>query len=132
MFNFLDMNKKQYIHNLIKKKIFINLNENEYNEIIQYLFYIIEYIILRFSIKETDFDDFWHQIKQNNNRDIIALFNLLFPYIDDKEGSFALHKQIYYISDISSKKMIIFMMNQKINILYLISNIIYIINLKLI
>ena len=98
MFNFLDMNKKQYIHNLIKKKIFINLNENEYNEIIQYLFYIIEYIILRFSIKETDFDDFWHQIKQNNNRDIIALFNLLFPYIDDKEGSFALHKQIYYIS----------------------------------
>ena len=98
------MNKKQYIYNLIKNNIFINLNENEYNQIIKYLFYIIEYIILRFSINETDFDDFWHQIKQNNNRDIIALFNLLFPYIDDKEGSFSLHKQIYYISDISSKK----------------------------
>ena len=104
MINFLDNIKKEYIKNFIRIKILPNLNIIEYNIIIDKLCLIIDYITVRFSINPSKYNDFWHQLNQNNSRDIIAIFNLLFPYIDDKEGTYKLHHEIRNLSDISEKK----------------------------
>ena len=103
IYNFLNLDRKLYINNLIRNKILINLVRKEYNDLIEYLYLIIEYITIRFEINKIDYNIFWHQLTQNNNRDLIAFFNLLLPFIDDKEGTFELHKQIYNLSDISTK-----------------------------
>ena len=103
MFKFLDNSRKEYIYNLIKIKILPNLNKIEFDELINCLLKIIEYICIRFSIDPLNYDQFWNQLIQNNNRDIIAIFNILLPYIDDKEGKFSLHMEIYNLSDISIK-----------------------------
>ncbi len=125
-YKFLNTNRKLYINNVIQKKILVNLLKDEFDILMKYLHILIEYISIRFAIKITDYDSFWHQLTQNNNRDIIALFNLLLPYIDDKEGNFDLHKQIYKLEDISIKKdpLLEKINDESIN-KYLISNIQY-------
>jgi hypothetical protein len=100
--SFLDTNKKLYISNLIRNNILKNLNKDEFDLIIYYLYKIIEFVVIRFNID--NFNNFWHQLVQNNNRDIIAFFNLLLPYIDDKGGSYELHNQIFKLKDISCKR----------------------------
>jgi hypothetical protein len=65
---------------------------------------LINFIAIRFNFNLDTPDIYIYQLKQNNNRDIYALFNLLLPFIDDMEGSFYLHKQIYDLADISTKK----------------------------
>ena len=60
MFKFLDNTKKEYIRYFIKNKILVNLNYYEYDNIIILLFYIIEYIVLRFAISSNNFNDFWY------------------------------------------------------------------------
>ena len=104
MFNFLNIDRRNYIKNLIKTKILINLNQIEFDSIIYFLYTIIEYTILRFVIKQELYNDAWHQLKQNNNRDIISFFNLLLPYIDDKDNTYELHNKIFNLEDISCKK----------------------------
>ena len=120
MFKFLDNTKKEYIRYFIKNKILTNLNYDEYDSIIRLLFILIEYIVLRFAIHINHFNDFWNLLIQNNNRDLITIFNLLYPYIDD-ELNYSRHKLIYNLEDISIKK------NESINDQsknnYLISNI---------
>ena len=122
---FLNPNRKLYINNFIRKKILTNLIKEEFNNIITYLNFIIEYISIRFEINNTEYDLFWHQLTQNNHRDIISFFNLLLPYIDDKEGSFCLHKQIERLSDISTKLDTSKNINDETINKYLISNIQY-------
>ena len=104
MFNFLNNNRKDYIHTFLKNKIIPNLNTTEYNNLIYLLYVLIEYISVRFAINPDNYSLFWDQLIQNNNRDIIGLFNLLLPYIDDVKGTYELHKEIYSLSDISLKK----------------------------
>jgi hypothetical protein len=104
MFNFLNDIRKEYIHNFFRNKILINLNHIEFNEIIDKIAFLIEYISVRFSIRPIYYDIFWDQLIQNNHRDLIAIFNLMLPYIDDKEGKFYLHKELYDLKDISEKK----------------------------
>jgi hypothetical protein len=101
MFNFLNNVRKGYIYTIIKK-ILPNLNESEFQFLIDKLCILIEYIATRFSI--IDYDMFWNQLKQNNNKDVLAMFNTLIPFINDKLGTYELHHQIYSLSDISMKK----------------------------
>ena len=125
-YKFLDLNKKIYIRTLVKEKILKNLIKEEFDVLMTYLFFIIEYITIRFSIIESTFISFWYQLTQNNNRDIIALFNLLLPYIDDKEGTFILHHQIIELKDISCKlNNNLYNNNNKSINKYLISNVQY-------
>ena len=121
MLNFINDTKKQYIHNFLKNNILTNLNYTEFNLIIYHLTILIEFISVRFSIRPRDYDIFWNQLVQNNHRDIIAMFNLLLPYIDDKEGKYSLHKEIYELKDISDKKINENQFDQSINN-YLITN----------
>jgi len=95
---------KNYIITFIRSKILTKLNENEFNMIAKMLIDLIEYISIRFNFNPQKYFEYEQQLKQNNNKDLIAIFNLLLPYIDDKDGSYILHKQISYLSDISLKK----------------------------
>ena len=123
---FLTVDRKLYINNLIRNKILPNLTITEFDNIIVMLNFIIEYISIRFAIHKDNFPSFWHQLTQNNNRDIIAIFNLLLPYIDDKEGTFELHKKIFSLKDISTKKDPSVENNEDLSInKYLISNVQY-------
>jgi hypothetical protein len=103
MFNFLNEKRKEYIYNFFKQKILSNLKYDEFINVMDKLVFLIEYINIRFAIRPQFFDAFWDQLLQNNHRDLIAIFNLMLPYIDDKEGSFNLHKEINTLSDISDK-----------------------------
>jgi hypothetical protein len=103
MNKFLDTSKEIYIYNLIKTKILTNLNIIDFDEIMNSLYKTINYICIRFAIRPNNYELFWNQLVQNNNRDILAIFNMLLPYIDDKEGSYIKHNQIYNLSDISLK-----------------------------
>ena len=104
MFNFMDDIRKVYVHQYVRKKLFINLNYVEFEIIINYLYFLIEYIIIKISIKPSNYNIFWNQLIQNNHQELIAIFNLMFPYIDDTEGKFTLHKLINQLKDISDMK----------------------------
>jgi len=104
MSSFIDQIKKEYIINFFRKKILTKLHIEEFTDVIDFLIKTINYIGFRFCFDVTNSDIYWNQLIQNNYRDLIAIFNLLFPYIDDKEGTYELHKQIEYLSDISLKK----------------------------
>ena len=98
----IDNNFRSYIYNFIRKNILTNLDLEEFEKIIILFCDLINFISIRFNFDLSNPNIYIYQLKQNNNRDLIALFNLLFPYIDDKNGTFNLHKQIFY--SISSLK----------------------------
>lgn len=98
---FLDNYKKTYIKSIIKE-ILINLVLSDLEKLLNLLYNIINYIVFRFGVNPIDYNNFWEQIIDNNNRNIIAFFNLLLPFIDDKENYY-IYKKIYRISDISLK-----------------------------
>jgi hypothetical protein len=75
MYNFLNNNRKKYIYTFIKNKIIPNLNSTEYDSLMDLLYVLIEYISIRFAINPDNYSLFWDQLIQNNNRDIIGLFN---------------------------------------------------------
>ena len=93
-----------YIHNIIRSNILINLNKQEFEFIMKLLVELINFIACRFNFDDNDNTKYVYQFKQNNNRDLYAIFNMLLPFIDDKGGSFQLHKQIYNLKDITIKK----------------------------
>ena len=74
---------KYYITELIKSNIFPNLNNEQLNIILNLLYNVINFIAYRFNF-DSDINKYIYQLKQNNNRDLLAIFNLLFPFIDDK------------------------------------------------
>lgn len=101
---FLNDTEKLYIKNFFRNKILIKLKFDEFNIVMNCLFDLIDYIATRFCFNESTKNIYWNQLLQNNYRDLIAIFNLLLPYIDDKEGTYVLHKEIEQLSDISLKK----------------------------
>ena len=88
----------------IRNNILTSLNQNEFDELMNYLMITINYIINKIVINNFNLDIFINQLKQNNYRDLIAIFNLLLPLINDDNGSYIYHKMIYNISDISTLK----------------------------
>jgi hypothetical protein len=82
--------------------IFPNLIKEHKTLIKNYTLEIIEYISCRFCFdlsnnKKLYYDQFY----QNDFRDIKSVINLLLPYIDDKNGTYELHEQVYTLSDIA-------------------------------
>lgn len=101
---FVSQQFQQYCINLIKNNIFPHLIANEFDFIMQLFIQLIDFIILRFNIDPNNIESFQTQLTQNNNRDLIAIFNMLLPFIDDRNGSYELHKLVFKLSDISTKK----------------------------
>ena len=99
---FLTLSNKNYIKNILKS-ILYNLNFDEFNFISNICCDLIDYIHTKFLIKEEDNNKFFNQLMRNNNREIIAIFNILLPYIDDS-NEFERHKKIYNLSDITLLK----------------------------
>jgi len=104
MSNFVSYDFKNYIDKLIRNNVLTNLNLDEYQIILDLLIKTINHIAIRFNFDLLKADDYVHQFKQNNNRDIYAILNLLLPFIDDYGGTFSLHKEIYDLKDVSVKK----------------------------
>jgi hypothetical protein len=99
-------NITNYLNNIkinIKSKIFSNLNNIEYNKLYDYYINLIIYIYIHIFYPNT-IDNYIKQLELNNNRDIYAILNLLLPMIDDKNGTYILHKKIRNLKDISLLK----------------------------
>jgi hypothetical protein len=91
------------VNNVIKviDQIFPNLKQDHKNLIKTYTLQIIEYIACRFCFNYNKKGLYYEQFYQNDFRDIKSVINLLLPYIDDKNGTYELHKQVYTLSDIA-------------------------------
>ena len=101
---FINKSFKNNVNNVIDQ-IFPNMIKDHINLIQTYTLQIIEYISCRFCYdlkynKELYYDQFY----QNDFRDIKSVINLLLPYIDDKNGTYELHKQVYALSDIAKSE----------------------------
>jgi len=82
----------QIFPNLIKEhKILLN----------NYTLKIIEYISCRFCFDLNNKDLYYDQFYQNDYRDIKSIIILLLPFIDDINGTYEKHKDIYKLSDIA-------------------------------
>ena len=103
MREFVTSGLKLYINTFIKKTILINLNIEEFDQLMIILENLINYIALKFNF-DSDPSLYEAQLKHNNNSDICSLLNLLLPFIDDDNNKYTLHKQIVKLSDISIKK----------------------------
>jgi hypothetical protein len=101
--NFINKSFKINDNNIVNviNKIFPNLNQSHKNLIKNYTSQIIEYISCRFCFDLNNKELYYYQFYQNNFRDIKSVINLLLPYIDDKNGTYELHNQIYSLSDIA-------------------------------
>jgi hypothetical protein len=81
-------------------QIFPNLNKDK-DIIKDFTILIIEYISCRFCFDLDKKNIYYDQFYQNDFRDIKSVINLLLPYIDDKNGTYELHKQIFSLADIA-------------------------------
>jgi hypothetical protein len=88
------------VQNVIDK-IFPNLKQDQQKLIKTDTLQIIEYIACRFCFDLKNKELYYNQFYQNDYRDIKSVINLLLPYIDDKNGTYELHKQVHTLSDIA-------------------------------
>ena len=89
--------------NYIQKNILPNLNYDDFNKISNLYEKLLNYIYIKICSNISE-NDFIKKLKENEYSDAISIFNLLLPYIDDKNGSFELHKKIRNLQDISCLK----------------------------
>ena len=99
---FLTLSNKSYIKDILKSILF-NLNYDEFNFISNKCCDLIDHIHTKFLIKEEDNINFFNQLTKKKNRDIIAIFNMLLPFIDDS-NQYEKHKRITSLSDITLLK----------------------------
>jgi len=105
---FLDDKYKNHINKVIQN-IYPSLNSIDLNFLQEKTHDLINYIHLKFIIKTYANQDiiyqtsnkFFEQLCRKNNREIIAICNLLLPFIDDK-NSYEKHKLIKSFKDISN------------------------------
>jgi len=97
---FLTESYKEYI-DIVIKSILSNLNSIEYKFVFDKYCDLLEYIYNKLLISNPQ--SFIDQIKRNNNREIIAILYLFFPYIDDI-NNYEKFKLIKNLSDITIKK----------------------------
>ena len=104
---FLEEKHKKHINNVIQN-VYSNLNGSDLKFLQEKTHDLINYIHIKFIIKTIDNErnhpkksnDFFEQLTRNNNREIIAIMNLLLPFIDDK-NLYEKHKLIKEFKDIS-------------------------------
>jgi hypothetical protein len=77
----------------VLKKLFINLNIKDLNLIQTLVCFVINIIGIKFGFRKRKRENLIKQFKQNNNRDIYAVVNIILPYIDDK-NNFELFKEL--------------------------------------
>jgi hypothetical protein len=77
-------NFNKYIY-IVINNVFPKLPSGEKNYLSEYLQEILNYISIRYDFDETQMDKYMYQLKQNKDRDIRALLNLLLPFIDDEQ-----------------------------------------------
>ena len=109
---FLTEDIKKYINSIIKNRVLTSLNSNEFQQLIDIYFMLIEDIYNKLLI--TDRNDtpeqqvisdtaFFEQLKRNKDRDFIAILYLLLPFIDDK-NNYEKFRMIKELSDITTLK----------------------------
>ena len=76
---------KDYIINVLKK-LFTNLNLKDLKDLILAVCFIINIIGIKFGFRKRNREHLIKQFKQNNNRDIISIVNIILPYINDKNN----------------------------------------------
>jgi len=103
---FLTIDNKDYIKNIIKN-ILYNLNTIEFNLIHNKCCDLIDYIHLKYLVNSKNIpqkdEDFFNQLKRNNNREIISILYLLLPFIEDS-NNYEKFKLIRNLSDITLLK----------------------------
>lgn len=99
---FLTFANKNYIKDVLKS-ILYNLNYDEFTFVSDKCCDLIDHIHTKFLIKEEDNINFFNQLTRKKNRDIIAIFNMLLPFIDDS-NQYEKHKRITSLSDITLLK----------------------------
>lgn len=101
--SFVDNDFKNYIKLKVLDEIFPILNNEQKNNLLNYLIQIINYISIKYNFsKFGKHEDFLYQFKQNSNRDLRALLNLLLPFVDDIDGSKS--KKLKNLNDLYVKK----------------------------
>jgi len=96
----IDNDLLRHIKNVIYYDLFVNLIEEEKDELIKYVKKLIWIMYKKFNI---EYDNFKAQMILNNNQDIISLILLLLPYIDTKED-FINFKKLRELNDIITLK----------------------------
>jgi hypothetical protein len=84
---------KAIIHSIIP-----NLNNKELDILTNYNENLINFIAIKFNLNG---DQYFNKLIENDNQDIISIFNMLLPNIENEDGLYTLHKKIYNIKDIS-------------------------------
>jgi HrpA-like RNA helicase len=84
--------------NFIVNDLFLNLTGSHKKLILDGTKEIIDTIAKYFRFTQP-YDKYYYQFKQNNNRDIIALINLLLPFIESHDN-FKLYKEIRSLNDL--------------------------------
>ena len=90
------------IDNVISN-IFIKLMPGQLRVLQDLVIILIDTIACKYNFKENTIDNFFRQISQNENRDIISIMYLILPYIDDK-NNYELYKKIQKLEDITCMK----------------------------
>uniref|UniRef100_A0A6C0EDB6 Helicase ATP-binding domain-containing protein n=1 Tax=viral metagenome TaxID=1070528 RepID=A0A6C0EDB6_9ZZZZ len=88
---FINYKFKLDIINFIKNYLPV-LNEKDINIIINLTIFIIDIISYKYNFLKND--EYYHQWKQNNNRDIKGVILLLLPFINEKEDNLLLNKLV--------------------------------------
>jgi hypothetical protein len=96
---FLEDRHKNYI-NIIVKNVYSSLNNIDLKFLQEKTHNLIDHIHTKFLIKVSNNEKFFEQLQRNNNREIIAITNLLLPFIDDK-NNYENNKKIKNFEDIS-------------------------------
>lgn len=107
---FLVIERKEYIGRTLEK-ILPNLNISEFNQLKEIYYELLEYIYVKLVESNVESDEsiedqsklFYEQLKRNNDREIIAILNLLLPYINDK-NDYENYKLIKNLKDITTLK----------------------------
>ena len=74
-----------HIENVISS-IFIKLISAQLRVLQDLVIILIDVIACKYNFTLKTIDNFFRQISQNNNRDIISIMYLILPYIDDKDN----------------------------------------------
>jgi hypothetical protein len=103
---FLTIDNRNYIKGIIRN-ILSNLNMIEFEVVHDKCCNLIDFIHLKFLINSENNakkdEDFFNQLKRNNNREIISILYLLLPFIEDS-NNYEKFKLIKNLSDITLLK----------------------------
>jgi hypothetical protein len=98
---FLNENDIIYIKNNIINVVYQKLISDDKQYLLEKLIALINYIAIRFCF--VDKNRFMIQLKQNKNRDLCALLNMLMPFISDNDNDDS-KKSVVTFNDLYTKK----------------------------